>query len=274
MATYAIGDIQGCLTSLQALLAKIDFDPERDCLWLVGDLVNRGPQSLETLRFVRELGDAAVMVLGNHDLHMLAIAQGLRPQTRSDNLDDVLTAPDRQELFEWMRHQPLLHHDAGLGFTMVHAGLSPHWDLAEARQCAAEVEAVLRSDDYQSFITQMYGDEPDRWSADGGGVERWRYIINCFTRLRFCDPDGRLVLKEKGAPQQQPTLIPWFKVPGRRSASERIVFGHWSTLGMYHGDGVYCLDSGCVWGGSMTALRLDDEPEWISVPCTAACAID
>ena len=274
MATYAIGDIQGCLSPLRALLDKISFDPRHDRLWLVGDLVNRGPQSLETLRLVRELGDAVITVLGNHDLHMMAIAQGLRRQSKKDNLDDVLHAPDRDELFEWMRQRPLLHHDSRLGFTMVHAGFSPHWDLAEAQRCAVEVEAVLRADDYQHFIAMMYGDEPDRWSSDVSGVERWRYIINCFTRLRYCDADGRLVLKEKGAPSQQGALIPWFKVPGRRSAGLRIVFGHWSTLGAHHEDGVYCLDGGCVWGGSMTALRLQDEPEWISVPCPAACAIE
>jgi len=273
MATYAVGDIQGCLVSLKGLLDRIDFDPGRDRLWLVGDLVNRGPQSLETLRFVRGLGDAAITVLGNHDLHMLAIAQGLRRQGESDNLDDVLTAPDRDELFEWLRRQPLLYHDSSLGFTMVHAGFSPHWDLAEAQCCAAEVEAVLRSDEYQHFIAHMYGDEPDRWSSDVSGIERWRYSINCFTRLRYCDSHGRLALKEKGSPQQQRHLTPWFRVAGRRSAGLRIIFGHWSTLGRYQGDGVYCLDSGCVWGGSMTALRLEGEPEWFSVLCPAACVI-
>lgn len=275
MAVFALGDIQGCLSSLQCLLDKLEFDPGRDRLWFVGDLVNRGPQSLETLRFVRGLGNAAITVLGNHDLHMMAISQGLRQQTRRDNLDAVLTAPDRDELFDWMRRQPLLHHDNELNFTMVHAGFSPNWDLRAAQACAAEVEGVLRSENYQQFIEQMYGDEPDRWSDDVHGVERWRYIVNCFTRLRFCDADGRLSLREKGAPEQHQELIPWFRVPGRRSQDLRIIFGHWSTLGRYHADNVYCLDSGCVWGAEMTALRLDSpQPEWTMVPCPLACDIE
>jgi len=262
------------LTSLQQLLDKLNFDPARDRLWFVGDLVNRGPQSLQTLRFIHGLGDAAITVLGNHDLHMMAIAQGLRQQTDRDNIDAVLTAPDRDELFDWMRRQPLMHHDSDLNFTMVHAGFSPDWDLDEARRCAAEVESVLRADDYQQFITHMYGDEPSRWNNDSRGIERWRYIVNCFTRLRFCDADGRLALKEKGAPADHGDLLPWFRVPGRRSRELRIVFGHWSTLGRFHGDGVYCLDSGCVWGGEMTALRLDGVPLWHSVPCPVACKIE
>jgi len=273
MAVYAIGDLQGCLPSLQELLERLHFDPGQDRLWFVGDLVNRGPKSLETLRFVRDLGDAATTVLGNHDLHLLAIAQGLRPHTGKDNITDILVAPDRDELFDWIRRQPLMHHDPELEFTLVHAGLAPDWDLASAQQCAREVEAILVSDDYRDFIADMYGDEPDYWQADVGGMQRWRYIINCFTRLRFCDHDGRLALKAKGAPQQHPKLLPWFRVPGRRNADLRIVFGHWSTLGAYHEDNIYCLDSGCVWGREMTALRLDAEPEWVSVACPEACPI-
>jgi len=271
MAVYAIGDLQGCLSSLQKLLDRLAFDTAADRLWLVGDLVNPGPQSLETLRFVRDLGDAVTTVLGNHDLHLLAIAQGLRPHTDKDNITDILAAPDRDELFDWLRRQPLLHHDPGLGFTMVHAGLAPDWDLVTAQRCAREVETVLASDDYRGFIAEMYGDEPDYWQADVKGVERWRYIVNCFTRLRFCDSSGRLALKAKGAPEQHAGLVPWFRVPGRRHAGLRIVFGHWSTLGAHHEDDVYCLDSGCVWGRSMTALRLDGAPEWFSVPCPQAC---
>ena len=274
MATYAIGDIQGCLSALQRLLEKLDFDVSRDCLWFVGDLVNRGPQSLATLRFIRDLDDAAITVLGNHDLHMMAISQGLRPQTHRDNIDDVLSAPDRDELFDWIRKKPLMHHDDSLGFTMVHAGFSPSWDLPEAQRCATEVESVLRSNNYQQFITRMYGDEPSRWSDDVSGIDRWRYIVNCFTRLRFCDQDGRLTLKEKGAPSEHDGLLPWFQVPGRESADLRIVFGHWSTLGRYQGNNVFCLDSGCVWGGEMTALRLDGKPKWFSVPCSPVCEIE
>lgn len=278
MAVYAIGDLQGCLSSLQRLLDKIKFDPAQDKLWFVGDLVNRGPESLATLRFVRDLGDAAVTVLGNHDLHMMAIAQGLRQQTSKDNLDDILHASDREALFDWIRRKPLLHHDASLDFTMVHAGFSPGWDLPTAQQCAREVEAVLASEAYSDFICQMYGDEPDRWQEDVTGINRWRYIINCFTRLRFCDAQGRLVLKAKGSPASHPQLIPWFQIPGRKSEQVRIVFGHWSTLGRYHANNVYCLDSGCVWGGEMTALRLDVAPgdifpDWESVSCSAACKI-
>ncbi len=273
MAVYAIGDLQGCLSSLQQLLDKIKFDPVTDKIWFVGDLVNRGPESLATLRFIRDLSDAAITVLGNHDLHMMAIAQGLRQQTSKDNLDDILQAPDREQLFDWIRRKPLLYHDDNLNFTMVHAGLSPSWDLPTALQCAREVESVLASDDYADFLSKMYGNEPDYWSDDVTGIDRWRYIINCFTRLRFCDDKGRLVLKAKGAPESHPQLIPWFLVPGRKNEQVRIVFGHWSTLGCYHSSNVYCLDSGCVWGGKMTTLRLDVDPEWHSVPCSATCEI-
>jgi len=273
MAVYAVGDLQGCLPSLETLLERIAFDPGKDRLWFVGDLVNRGPQSLATLRFVRDLGATAITVLGNHDLHLLAIAQGLRPHTDKDNISDILAAPDRDELFDWIRRQPLLHHDADLGFTMIHAGLSPDWDLQTAQQCAAEVEAVLAGDDYRDFIADMYSDEPDYWRADVFGIERWRYIVNCFTRLRFCDRAGRLALKAKGTPEQHPELVPWFRVPGRRSAGLRIIFGHWSTLGAFHEDNVYCLDSGCVWGREMTALRLNASPAWVSVPCPVSAPL-
>jgi len=276
MAIYAIGDVQGCFDELMALLDKINFDTRNDQLWFAGDLVNRGPKSLQTLRFVKDLGDAAVTVLGNHDLHMIAIAQGLREQTCKDNISDVLNAPDRNELFNWVRKLSLLHHDERLGYTMVHAGLPPQWDLAMAQSCAAEVEAVLQADDYPLFISQMYGDEPDCWPVDLSGVDRWRFIINSFTRLRFCDAEGRLVLSEKGAPGSQAKgIFPWFDVPGRRSAEMKIIFGHWSTLGQ-HGQldqhGLYALDTGCIWGGSLTAMRLDcKKPEWVNIQCKAQC---
>jgi len=274
MAIYAIGDVQGCFDELMALLEKINFDACNDQLWFAGDLVNRGPKSLQTLRFVKGLGDAAVTVLGNHDLHMMAIAQGLREQTCKDNISDVLNAPDRDELFNWVRARPLLHHDERLGYTMVHAGLPPQWDLATAQSCAAEVETVLRSDDYQLFISQMYGDEPDCWPVDLSGVDRWRFIVNSFTRLRFCDAEGRLVLSEKGAPGSQPNgIFPWFDVPGRRSVDMKIIFGHWSTLGQHSQQGLYALDTGCVWGGTLTAMRLDrSELEWMNVQCKAQCS--
>ncbi|MBI5449840.1 MAG: symmetrical bis(5'-nucleosyl)-tetraphosphatase [Gammaproteobacteria bacterium] len=274
MAVYAIGDVQGCLSALQALLARIGFDARTDQLWFVGDLVNRGPQSLETVRLVMGLGERAVTVLGNHDLHLLAVAQGLRAQGPRDCFDELLQAPDREQLFDWIRSRPLLHHDARLGYTMIHAGLPPQWDLADAQTCAREVEAVLRGDDYRRFIAQMYGDEPARWAIDVHGVERWRFIVNCFTRLRYCDQQGRLVLKEKGAPgTQAPGVQPWFAHPARRSRGQRILFGHWSTLGYHAQDGVYALDTGCVWGGELTALRIDSaEPQRFAVPCQACCA--
>ncbi len=275
MAVYAIGDVQGCYAALQALLKKLGFDSSRDVLWFAGDLVNRGPQSLEILRFVRGLGDAAITVLGNHDLHLLALARGLRRPTRRDNVGAVLDAPDRDVLFDWIRTRPLMHTDDALGYTMIHAGLAPQWDIETAARCAREVEQVLRGEDYWAFIEQMYGDEPDRWSMAEQGMERWRFIVNCFTRLRYCDDQGRLVLGEKAAPGTQAQgVMPWFAVPDRRTADNRLVFGHWSTLGLYAGDNVFALDSGCVWGGALTAMRLDvDEPHFVSVACDAACDI-
>lgn len=269
MATYAIGDIQGCFDQLQALLDKIEFRRERDRLWFAGDLVNRGPKSLETLRFIRDLGDAAVAVLGNHDLHLLAVAGGHVQPRRRDHLDDVLQAPDREALLEWLRHCPLLHHDAGSGYTLVHAGLPPQWDLQQAQACAQEVETTLHGTDCQAFFAHMYGNEPDQWSESLRGWERLRFITNCLTRLRYCDLDGRLHLGASGPPGSQPPgYLPWFEVPGRASASMHIVFGHWSTLGPRNDPGIYPLDTGCVWGAQLTALRLEDR-RLFSVPCPA-----
>ena len=272
MAVYAIGDVQGCYNELIELLAQIEFDPDNDRLWFVGDLVNRGPGSLEVLRFVKGLGDSAVSALGNHDLHLLAIAAGTREPGPGDTFDAILAAPDRTELIDWLRRCPLLHHDAALGCTMLHAGLPPQWDLGQAADCAAEVEAVLRSNDHVAFLRDMYGGKPDLWSKDLRGTDRLRFILNCFTRLRFCDAEGRIHLKEKGSPfGRSDGLVPWFDVPGRASKGLRLVFGHWSTLGRYDAPGVHALDSGCVWGGALTALRLDGEPQWISLPCTGYC---
>lgn len=260
MAIYAIGDVQGCYDTLSRLLDLLRFDPPEDCLWFAGDLVNRGPQSLQTLRFVRGLGPAALSVLGNHDLHLLALANGGRKGKR-DSLEQVLAAPDRDELLDWLRRQPLLHESPDGDSALLHAGLPPQWDISQARACAREAESVLRGDRYAELLRDMYGDQPDRWNEALSGTPRLRFIINCYTRLRYCDGAGRADFKPKGAPGTQAGgLLPWFAVPGRRSAGTRLIFGHWSTLGRiswpeYRVEG---LDTGAVWGGKLTALRLDD----------------
>ena len=269
MAVYAIGDIQGCYDELRELLATIHFDPECDRLWFVGDLVNRGPKSLETLRFVRDLGTTAITVLGNHDLHLLAAAYGIRPDTIDDEtLEPVLAATDRDELIDWLRRRPLLHHDADLGYLMVHAGLPPQWDLSLARQCAGEVESVLRSDRLEAFLSHMYGNKPRQWSRELTGWDRLRFIVNCFTRMRFCDRKGKLELKSSGPPGSQPDgYYPWYEIPGRASEGMNIIFGHWSTLRTTDIPGIFPTDSGCLWGGQLTALRIDTRPERIDLPC-------
>lgn len=259
MALYAIGDIQGCNTQLGALLKAIKFSADRDRVWFVGDLVNRGPESLETLRRVRALGDAATVVLGNHDLHLLALALGIGRRRQDDTLDDILHAPDRDELLDWLRFRPLMHEDPLLNLCLVHAGLAPHWDMVTARACAREVERALRSDP-RNFFEQMYGDEPSLWGDKLTGADRLRFILNCFTRLRYVDGNGRLALRVKGSPKKAhaQSLIPWFDAPDARWRGPRVVFGHWSTLGFLRNANVISLDTGCVWGGSLTALRLDD----------------
>jgi len=274
MAVYAIGDVQGCHAPLQRLLDHINFDPTADRLWFTGDLVNRGPESLAVLRLVRGLGDAAVTVLGNHDLHLLAIhahRDRLKPR---DTFDDVLAAPDCDELIHWLRLRPLLHHDAELGWTMVHAGLPPQWDLNTARSLAAEAETVLRGpdDQYVDFLAHMYGNLPDHWDPALAGRDRIRFIINCLTRLRYCDETGRLQLKVKQGPNEAPASVyPWFRAPDQRRGDARVVFGHWSTLGYYEKDNVLALDTGCVWGGLLTAARIDGEAvQPRRVPCPAA----
>lgn len=270
MATYAIGDIQGCYDEFCRLLERIRFDGDQDRLWLVGDLVNRGPHSIEVLRFVKGLGDHAVCVLGNHDLHLLAVATGLASNTRKESLEDVLIASDREEILDWLRHRPLMHRDSHLGYSLLHAGLPPQWDIPFALARAGEVEAVLRGPDYQSFLAAMYGNRPHRWSDGLNGMDRLRFITNCLTRLRYCDPRGTLSLKDKGAPgSQKPAFLPWFEVPGRASAAERIIFGHWSTLGYLHSGNVWALDSGCLWGGALTALQL--EPQGPGEPIQWSC---
>jgi bis(5'-nucleosyl)-tetraphosphatase (symmetrical) len=270
MAIFAIGDVQGCYDDLRRLLDRLAFNPAEDRLWLTGDLVNRGPKSLETLRFAKGLGERAVCVLGNHDLHLLALAAGHARMRPNDTLDAILAAQDRDDLLTWLRTRPLLHHDAALGYTLVHAGLPPQWDLATAQNCARELEAVLRGPEAGEFFAHMYGDQPDRWSTGLTGMDRLRYIVNCFTRLRYVGPEGQLDLKQKGKPGSQPAgLIPWFAAPRRASAKLHILFGHWSTLGEVRDQNVYALDTGCVWGGKLSALRLDgdDSGAWYSVDC-------
>jgi bis(5'-nucleosyl)-tetraphosphatase (symmetrical) len=273
MATYAIGDIQGCCDEFERLLERLRFDPASDRLWLVGDLVNRGPRSLDVLRVVRKLGDAVTTVLGNHDLHLLAAAltpsEQLKPK---DTLGQIFAAPDRDELLHWLRQQPLLHHDDSLGYTMIHAGLAPEWDVAQARACAAELECALRDDDASTeLFAHMYGDQPERWSNDLQGVARLRFITNCLTRLRFCYSDGRLALKYKGPiAAAPPGLLPWFRVPARRTRDLRIVCGHWSALGYHDGDGVLSIDTGCVWGDSLCAVRLDREAPPVRIACSSS----
>jgi bis(5'-nucleosyl)-tetraphosphatase (symmetrical) len=268
MAVYATGDIQGCRDELLRLLDRLDFDPARDRLWLTGDLVNRGPDSLGVLRFVRDLGDAAITVLGNHDLHLLAVAAGHGGRKRDPGIEQVLGAPDRDELLSWLASRPLLHRDRALGWTLLHAGLVPQWDVATAEACANELHAAL-VEDRSGLFAEMYGDEPRRWSTSLQGGDRHRFIVNCFTRLRYVDAGGGMLLTLKGAPSSAPAgAIPWFRHPRRASAGERIVFGHWSTLGYLRTQDALCLDGGCVWGGRLCAARLDAEQAPVMLDCT------
>jgi len=269
MALYAIGDVQGCAAELDALLKEIRFSPDRDRLWFVGDLVNRGPASLQVLRRVRALGAAATITLGNHDLHLLAVAHGCARLRLDDTLTEVLAAPDRDVLLEWLMHRPLLHEERTLNLSLLHAGLPPQWDMPTARGCAREFERALQLDP-KKLLKQMYGDKPDRWADVLSGAERLRFIVNCFTRLRYVDAGGRLALRVKGAPKkaQRDRLIPWFEAAEARWRGPRIVFGHWSTLGFFSNADVIGLDTGCVWGGSLTAIRLDT-PD--AVPVYIAC---
>jgi bis(5'-nucleosyl)-tetraphosphatase (symmetrical) len=267
---YAIGDVQGCNDELQALIARLRFSADRDQIYFVGDLVNRGPASLQVLRFVRSLGDNAIVVLGNHDLHLLAVAHGVRRNKKTDTLDDVLDASDRDELLEWLITRPLAHVDArndGHTDLMVHAGLVPQWTVSTTVAIAREVESALRNDP-SSVFDHMYGDEPDRWSDDLSRKDKLRFTINVLTRLRVCTADGRVDLKWKGKPPAADSLYqPWFDAEPRASRDARVIFGHWSALGFVQRNGVVGLDSGCVWGGSLTAFDLDSERPPITVAC-------
>ncbi len=268
MPTYAIGDIQGCRESLLRLLDAIRFDAAADRLWFVGDLVNRGPDSLGVLRFIRDLGDAAICVLGNHDLHLLALAEGYGRAHKGDTLDAVLAAPDRDELLHWLRHRRLAWLERG--FLLVHAGVLPDWTAHDAMACAAEAEAALQGTDYRGFFERMYGNAPVAWDTALTGVERLRVIVNAFTRLRYCSPAGEMEFHHKGAPGTQPApWLPWFEVPGRASAGTTCVIGHWSTLGLMNRPDLIALDTGCLWGGRLTAMRLEDRQAF-AVGCPQA----
>ena len=265
MATYAIGDVQGCVAALQHLLDAFGFDRARDRLWFVGDLVNRGPDSLATLRLVKDLGDAAVTVLGNHDFHLLAVAAGHAKRHRSDTLDPVLAAPDREELLAWLRQRPMLHVEGR--WAMVHAGLLPQWSVATARMLAQEVELALRGASWREFLATLYGDMPDSWSENLHGADRLRVIVNAMARMRFCTAEGTIEFRTKGETAKAPPgFFPWFDAPGRASSDHTLICGHWSTLGLKLRPDLLALDSGCVWGGSLSAVRLEDR-KLFQVPC-------
>ena len=267
MARWAIGDVQGCCEELVQLLARIRFSEQRDRVWFVGDLVNRGPQSLQALRLVRGLGDNAISVLGNHDLHLLAVALVDAKQRKSDTLTDILQAPDREQLLQWLQQLPLVHFDPAHGDLLLHAGVLPQWSVAQTLQLAAEVQQQLREQP-RALLSDMYSDQPDRWQATLAPRERMRLTINVLTRLRFCTADGRVDFRHKGRPDSAAKpWLPWFKLPARASRDQRIVFGHWSALGLHRERGVLCIDTGCVWGGALTAVNLDDpDAPPVSVP--------
>jgi bis(5'-nucleosyl)-tetraphosphatase (symmetrical) len=257
MATYAIGDIQGCFEALQRMLDLVGFEPTEDTLWFVGDIVNRGPDSLAALRFIKDLGERAVTVLGNHDLHLLTVAAGYAHLHRGDTLQDILDAPDREDLLQWLRTRKLMH--AQDGWAMVHAGLLPQWSVGRALELAREVEQVLAGADHLELLRSLYGNQPDAWHDDLAGADRLRVIVNAMTRLRLCTRTGTMEFKHKSAPRALPAgYFPWYAVPGRASAGQPIVFGHWSTLGLHASQDVVALDSGCLWGNALSAMRLHD----------------
>jgi bis(5'-nucleosyl)-tetraphosphatase (symmetrical) len=260
MPTYAIGDVQGCFDELKQLLDRFGFRKEKDRLWFVGDLVNRGPESLETLRFVKALQDRAVAVLGNHDLHLVTQHEGFERTRKDDTFDPVLRAPDRKALVDWLRTRPMMHVEGS--YAMVHAGLLPQWSIAKAVSLGKEVETALARPDYRKFLKSMYGSKPDQWSDSLTGWDRLRVIVNAMTRLRFCTPQGRMDLEAKGR-TPPPGYVPWYEL---RKDREAIVCGHWSALGLKLTEKLAALDSGCVWGGKLSALRLEDRALF-QVPC-------
>lgn len=269
MAVWAIGDVQGCYPELQRLLEKLRFDPVQDTLWFCGDLVNRGGESLEVLRLAHSLRERSIVTLGNHDLSLLAVAERKRESQAKANPDlrRVLFADDRDTLLGWLRAQKLLHHDAALGWTMVHAGLAPSWTLEQAQRIAREVEQSLTGPQYRKLLKQMFGDRPATWNPKLRGIDRLRAAINVLTRMRYCDVRGRIAFEEKGTPgTQKPGLYPWYEVPGMVRRDTRVICGHWSALGRFAGLGIHAIDTGCVWGGTLTALRLDThDPAYVAV---------
>jgi len=272
MAIYLIGDVQGCDEALGRLLERVDFSPSRDRLVVLGDLVNRGPASLAALRRLIALGGSGQCLLGNHDLHLLAVSRGVRKPHRSDTIGDILSAPDRVELLDWLRQRPLALMERG--WLLVHAGVLPQWDAAQALQLAHEVETVLQAPDWGDFLHQMYGNQPARWADTLQGSDRLRVIVNAFTRLRFCTADGEMEFETKdGAGAAPKGHFAWFEVPGRRTADTPVAFGHWSTLRGVERPRLLALDTGCVWGGCLTAARLGETPEeleLIEVKCPTA----
>ncbi|MEY4906292.1 MAG: hypothetical protein RL260_10 [Pseudomonadota bacterium] len=269
---YLIGDLQGCCDAFERLLATLDFSPSRDRIFLLGDLVNRGPCSLQVLERLAGFGDAATCLLGNHDLHLLAVAHGVRRAHRSDTLDEILASPRRDHWLDWLRQQRLAVQEHG--WLMVHAGVAPQWSAAQTLALAAEVESLLRGADLTAFLQVMFGNDPARWDDTLQGPDRWRFAINVLTRIRFCEADGTLDFKRKeSAEAAPPRLMPWFDVPGRRTADTPIAFGHWSTLGALDRPDLLALDTGCVWGGRLTAARVDGgRRELVSVGCPQAMA--
>ena len=261
MATYVVGDIQGCFEQFQCLLKKVHFNPDKDVIWSVGDLINRGPKNLATLRWFHERRDNAVVVLGNHDLHLMAVSAGTRNMSKSDNFDDILEAPDREKLVTWLHHQPLIHHEHGV--TVVHAGIPPMSSISEALKRAAEVETVLQGPNCISVFNAMYGNDPSAWSEDLTGLTRLRVITNYLTRMRYCTKKGKLDLVSKGSTPQANTLkgkkvAPWFSHESRRTKDDLVIFGHWASLdGVTDSTNVIGLDTGCVWGNKMTLMALE-----------------
>lgn len=271
MATYVVGDLQGCFSPLMRLMDQLKFDPAFDRVWFAGDLVSRGPQSLQTLRYAKSLGQSSISVLGNHDISLIAAAHGVITPHKS--LTPLFNAPDFAELLDWVSHRPLLHVDEALNAVMVHAGIPPAWDLETAQNCARDAEIQLQKDDPSQWLTAIYNDKPTEWNPQAKAIERQCYTVNALTRMRYCDAQGRLELKQKQSPEtvgaSHPELIPWFRHPMRKKITRAIYFGHWSTLGYHHYNNITALDTGCVWGGKITAIRIDsDKKTKYQVTCT------